>query len=99
MSTRTKVTPTKKPPGSAAVRSGAAAAKQGNVAQPTDAPGTLFEPVEREPAYTRVSAAIEAKILSRALRDGDVLPAEVDLGQQFRVHRSTVRERYLCSKG
>ena len=36
----------------------------------------LFDPVEREPAYTRVSSAIEAKILSRALRDGDVLPAE-----------------------
>jgi hypothetical protein len=34
----------------------------------------LFDPVEREPAYTRVSSAIEAKILSRALRDGDVLP-------------------------
>ena len=61
----------------------------------------LFEPVEREPAYTRVSAAIEQKILSRALRDGDVLPAEVDLAQQFRVHRSTVREalRQLESAG
>lgn len=54
--------------------------------------GNLFEPMEREPAYTRVSAAIEAKILSRTLKDGDVLPAEIDLAQQFRVHRSTVRE-------
>lgn len=51
-----------------------------------------FEPVEREPAYTRVSAAIENRILARILRDGDVLPGEVDLAQQFRVHRSTVRE-------
>jgi DNA-binding FadR family transcriptional regulator len=51
-----------------------------------------FEPVEREPAYTRVSAAIEERILSRVLRDGDVLPGELDLAQQFRVHRSTVRE-------
>ncbi|HEY7641296.1 MAG TPA: FCD domain-containing protein [Steroidobacteraceae bacterium] len=61
----------------------------------------LFDPVEREPAYTRVSAAIEAKILSRTLRDGDVLPAETELAQQFRVHRSTVREalRQLESAG
>src|SRR5688572_24310330 len=82
-------------------------AASGAIAKPSaslnsaDTPSTLFEPVEREPAYTRVSAAIEAKILSRALRDGDVLPAEVDLAQQFRVHRSTVREalRHLESAG
>jgi GntR family transcriptional repressor for pyruvate dehydrogenase complex len=63
--------------------------------------GNLFDPVEREPAYTRVSAAIEAKILSRALKGGDVLPPETDLAQQFRVHRSTVREalRHLESAG
>lgn len=61
----------------------------------------MFEPVEREPAYTRVSGAIEQKILSRELRDGDVLPGELDLAQQFRVHRSTVREalRQLESTG
>lgn len=63
--------------------------------------GSLFDPVERSPAYTKVSSAIEHKILSRALRDGDVLPAETDLAQQFRVHRSTVREalRQLESAG
>ena len=63
--------------------------------------GNLFDPVEREPAYTRVSAAIEAKILSRTLKDGDLLPAEANLAQQFRVHRSTVREalRQLESAG
>lgn len=62
---------------------------------------SLFDPVERSPAYTKVSSAIEHKILSRALRDGDVLPAELDLAQQFRVHRSTVREalRQLESAG
>ena len=58
---------------------------------PTPAPAP-FDPVEREPAYTRVSVAIENRILSRALRDGDVLPGELDLARQFRVHRSTVRE-------
>jgi DNA-binding FadR family transcriptional regulator len=63
--------------------------------------GNLFNPVEREPAYLRVSAAIEAKILSRALKGGEVLPPEIDLAQQFRVHRSTVREalRQLESAG
>ena len=62
---------------------------------------SLFDPVERSPAYTKVSSAIEHKIMSRALRDGDVLPAELDLAQQFRVHRSTVREalRQLESAG
>ena len=61
----------------------------------------LFDPVEREPAYIRVSSAIESKILSRTLRDGDVLPAELELAQQFKVHRSTVREalRQLESAG
>ncbi len=63
--------------------------------------GNLFAPVEREPAYTRVSAAIEEKILSRALKNGDLLPGELDLAQQFQVHRSTVREalRQLESAG
>jgi DNA-binding FadR family transcriptional regulator len=78
----------------------AAAAAKPAVAAPVIA-GNLFEPVEREPAYTRVSSAIEAKILSRALKGGDVLPPETDLAQQFRVHRSTVREalRHLESAG
>ena len=87
----------KKPPSAPAARSRRAATP---TATPTATPaapaalaGTpLFDPVDREPAYTRVSSAIEAKILSRALRGGDVLPAETDLAQQFRVHRSTVRE-------
>jgi GntR family transcriptional repressor for pyruvate dehydrogenase complex len=93
MSIRSKVMSAKKPLRGAAAKSSAS---------PTSADTTaMFEPVEREPAYTRVSAAIEAKILSRALRDGDVLPAEIDLAQQFRVHRSTVREalRHLESAG
>ena len=80
-------------------RGAASAAKAGAPATVEAAP--LFEPVEREPAYTRVSGAIEQKILARELRDGDVLPGELDLAQQFRVHRSTVREalRQLESAG
>lgn len=71
----------------------------GDPGLPVDAP--MFDPVEREPAYTRVSSAIEQKILTRTLRDGDTLPAETDLAQQFRVNRSTVREalRQLESAG
>lgn len=65
----------------------------------SDAP--LFDPVDRDPAYTRVATAIESKILARELRAGDPLPAETELAQQFRVHRSTVREalRRLESAG
>jgi DNA-binding FadR family transcriptional regulator len=94
MSTRTKAATAKK-----SLR--VAATKTSGNASAADAPSSMFEPVEREPAYTRVSAAIEAKILSRILRDGDVLPPEIDLAQQFRVHRSTVREalRHLESAG
>ena len=43
----------------------------------------LFDPVEREPAYFRVSSAIESKILSRTLRDGDV--------RRFRLGRACKR--------
>src|SRR5215216_4363944 len=81
---------TKKPASAAPARQRRTAAAAGARGALSEAP--LFEPVDREPAYTRVSSAIESKILSRALRDGDVLPAETDLAQQFRVHRSTVRE-------
>jgi DNA-binding FadR family transcriptional regulator len=74
----------------------------GSVAPPqSEAAAPLFAPVDREPAYTRVAAAIETKILSRELHAGDALPSESDLAQQFRVHRSTVREalRRLESAG
>jgi len=61
----------------------------------------LFEPISRAPAYHRVSAAIEQKILRRTLRPGDPLPTETELAQQFAVNRSTVREalRHLESAG
>ncbi len=61
----------------------------------------LFEPIKMNPAYRRVAASIEDKIMARDLKDGDSLPAETDLARQFRVNRSTVREalRELQSKG
>jgi GntR family transcriptional repressor for pyruvate dehydrogenase complex len=52
----------------------------------------LFEPLKHEPAYRKVAAAIEQKILERVLRAGDPLPAETALAEQFGVNRSTVRE-------
>ncbi len=60
-----------------------------------------FDPLVPQPAYGRVAAAIEQKILSRSLRPGDLLPTETDLARQFGVNRSTVREalRRLESNG
>ena len=64
-------------------------------------PDTLFEPLVPQPAYGRVAAAIEQKILQRSLSPGDLLPAETELARQFGVNRSTVREavRRLESAG
>ena len=61
----------------------------------------LFERLSPQPAYRRVSTAIEDKILRRALRPGDMLPTETELARQFGVNRSTVREalRRLESSG
>jgi GntR family transcriptional regulator, transcriptional repressor for pyruvate dehydrogenase complex len=61
----------------------------------------LFERLSPQPAYLRVSTAIEEKILRRALRPGDMLPTETELARQFGVNRSTVREalRRLESSG
>src|SRR5262245_45960178 len=61
----------------------------------------LFEPIKMEPAYQRVAASIENKIMTRDLNDGDSLPAETDLARQFQVNRSTVHEALheLQSKG
>ena len=60
-----------------------------------------FAPLLLEPAYRKVAAAIGARILSRALREGERLPAETELARQFGVNRSTVREalRELESRG
>jgi len=60
-----------------------------------------FDPLVPQPAYGRVAAAIEQKILDRSLRPGDPLPTETELAAQFAVNRSTVREalRRLESAG
>jgi GntR family transcriptional regulator, transcriptional repressor for pyruvate dehydrogenase complex len=62
-------------------------------ARPKTAPGrVLFDRLAPQPAYRRVSAAIEGKIMQRSLRPGDMLPTESELARQFGVNRSTVRE-------
>jgi GntR family transcriptional repressor for pyruvate dehydrogenase complex len=60
-----------------------------------------FPKVVIEPAYRKVAAAIGARILSRALPEGERLPPETELARQFGVNRSTVREalRELESRG
>jgi GntR family transcriptional regulator, transcriptional repressor for pyruvate dehydrogenase complex len=60
-----------------------------------------FAPLLMEPAYRKVAAAIGARILSRALAEGQRLPPETELARQFAVNRSTVREalRELESRG
>ena len=63
--------------------------------------GSPFAPLLIEPAYRKVAAAIGARVLSRALREGERLPSETELARQFGVNRSTVREalRELESRG
>ena len=60
-----------------------------------------FAPVEFEPAYRKVAAALLERITDRTLSAGDRLPPELELARQFGVNRSTVREalRELESAG
>lgn len=60
-----------------------------------------FAPLLIEPAYRKVASVIGARILNRALREGERLPSETELARQFGVNRSTVREalRELESRG
>ena len=51
-----------------------------------------FTPIERAPAYQKVYEAMQADILSGRLAEGEALPTEGALAEQFGVHRSTVRE-------
>ena len=62
----------------------------------------LFEQVAREPRLSdKVAAMMLETILSRRLRPGDRLPSERELGEQFGVSRTVVREavRELVAKG
>jgi GntR family transcriptional repressor for pyruvate dehydrogenase complex len=63
---------------------------------------TVFPPVERAvPLSDRVADAMLAHIVRAGLRPGERLPSERELGEQFGVSRTVVREalRSLAAKG
>lgn len=64
--------------------------------------GALFEQVAREPRLSdKVADILLETILSKRLKVGDRLPSERELGEQFGVSRTVVREavRALVAKG
>ena len=64
--------------------------------------GALFQQVAREPRLSdKVAEMMLETILSRRLQVGDRLPSERELGEQFNVSRTVVREavRALVAKG
>jgi GntR family transcriptional repressor for pyruvate dehydrogenase complex len=69
---------------------------------PPAEPGALFEQVAREPRLSdKVAEMMLETILSNRLKVGDRLPSERELGEQFGVSRTVVREavRALVAKG
>src|SRR6266550_7559142 len=68
----------------------------------SDAAAALFPQVTREPRLSdKVADLMLETILSRKLMAGDRLPSERELGEQFGVSRTVVREavRALVAKG
>src|SRR5712691_9830005 len=65
-----------------------------NTAQP-------YQPIARRKVYELIAEQLTARIGSRELQPGDVLPPERELTQLYRVGRSSVREalRMLESRG
>jgi GntR family transcriptional regulator, transcriptional repressor for pyruvate dehydrogenase complex len=62
----------------------------------------LFRPVERETTLPdKVAGQLRQLIVDGVLKGGDRLPSERDLGEQFTVSRTVVREavRYLLAQG
>ena len=62
----------------------------------------MFEPIARAPRLSdRVADQLLASILARGLKPGDRLPSERELGEQFGVSRTVIREatRALVAKG
>src|ERR1043165_3756405 len=67
-----------------------------------DTGGALVQQVPREPRLSdKVAEMMLETILSRKLQVGDRLPSERELGEQFNVSRTVVREavRALVAKG
>src|SRR5258708_39147664 len=62
---------------------------------------TMYEAIQNERLYEKVVEQIERRILSGDLKVGDQLPSERELGDQFHVSRTAVREaiKALREKG
>ena len=60
-----------------------------------------YSPIQSERLYIRIVEQIEARILAGDLKVGDQLPPERELGEQFGVSRTAVREaiKILREKG
>jgi GntR family transcriptional repressor for pyruvate dehydrogenase complex len=68
----------------------------------TDSRQTTFSRIRREPRLSdRVAALLLDTIVARGLQPGDRLPSERELGEQFGVSRTVIREavRALAAKG
>ncbi len=61
----------------------------------------MYEPIQVGRLYEQIVAQIERQILQGDLQDGDQLPPERDLAEQFGVSRTAVREavKTLSQKG
>src|SRR3954452_19075793 len=67
-----------------------------------DSDNTPFTAIHREPRLSdKVTEAIIETIVSNKLKPGDMLPPERELGRQFGVSRTVIREavRALAAKG
>jgi len=67
-----------------------------------DSDNTAFTAIHREPRLSdKVTEAIIEMIVSNKLKPGDMLPPERELGKQFGVSRTVIREavRALAAKG
>src|SRR6516225_2902688 len=60
-----------------------------------------YEPIQVKRLYEKIVEQIERRILTGELKVGDQLPSERELGDQFRVSRTAVREavKALREKG
>jgi len=61
----------------------------------------MYEPIQTGRLYEKIVEQIEGQILAGVLRDGDRLPPERELAEQFGVSRTAVREavKTLTQKG
>ena len=61
----------------------------------------MYAPIQSMKVFERVAEQIERRILDGELRNGDRLPTERDLAEQFQVSRTAVREamKILAQKG